>query len=113
MNEQSRPSSKSKGPQALTLRDILKEVKETIQVHLTPAGIKSFQNTPYLRHSQYLTCSAILDEKDPHYLQVQARYYSDSSKLPQHAFLSLPHDYVKYMVSDSPFRKLKNTAKKG
>jgi hypothetical protein len=112
MTDQPRAAAKSKTSQPLTLKDILKEVKETILVYLTPAGIKNFQGTPYLRHGQYLACSAIVDERDPHYLHVQARYYTESSKLPQHAYLSLPHNYVKYMVSDAPFRKTRGSAKK-
>jgi hypothetical protein len=97
-NRASRKSSSS-----ISLPEILKEVRQTVSVFLNPIGIENMQGTPYLRENEYIACSRIIDDTHPNYLFAEVRYYKNESKLPKHAFLSIPHNFIKYMVSDSAY----------
>ncbi len=89
------------------MQDILNEVRQTVSVFLTEAGVRSLQGTPYLRENSYIACSRIIDDTNPNYLFVEARYYKKESKLPKYSYLSIPHGAVTYMVSESVFHQKK------
>ena len=85
----------------ISLRSLSKEVKETVLVYLTEAGVQSFRESPYLREGGYLSCSKIIDDSHPHYLYVRARYYRHTSQIPEYALLALPHGSVAYMAREA------------
>jgi|GEM_PF-1941813 hypothetical protein len=82
---------------------IFKEVKQTVSVFLNEQGIHMMKATPYIRDNSYIACSHIIDDTGLHYLTAQVRYYKNDSTLPKYAYLAIPHAFVKYMVSESPF----------
>jgi hypothetical protein len=88
---------------SLSLPEILKEVKRTVSVFLNEEGIQNMRGTPYLRDNEYIACRRIIDDTNPNYLFAEVRYYKNESKLPKYSYLSIPHSFVKYMVSDSTF----------
>jgi hypothetical protein len=92
-----------KQPNELSLPAILSEIKHTVSVFLNEEGIKNLAGTPYLRDNEYIACRKIIDDTNPNYLFAEVRFYKNESKLPKYAFLSIPHAFVKYMVSDSTF----------
>lgn len=87
----------------LSLPAIVKEVKQTVSVFLNDEGVANLKGTPYLREGAYIACSQIIDDSSLHYLSAQVRYYKKDSNLPKYAYLSIPHSFVKYLVSASPF----------
>jgi hypothetical protein len=88
---------------SLSLPDILREVKRTVSVYLNDAGIENMRGTPYLRDNEFIACRRIIDDTNPNYLFAEVRYYKNESKLPKYTYLSIPHGFVKYMVSDTTF----------
>ena len=88
---------------SLSLPEILKEIKRTVSVFLNEEGIKNMHGTPYLRENEYIACRRIIDDTNPNYLFAEVRYYKNESKLLKYSYLSIPHSFVKYMVSDSTF----------
>lgn len=85
--------------------EMLREVKRTVSVYLNEKGVHTMRGTPYLRDDSFLACSRIIDDASPHYLFAEVRYYKGDSKLPRYSCLSIPHAYVKYMVSEHPFHE--------
>ena len=98
-------SKAAKQSNALSLPDILREIKHTVSVFLNEEGVKHLTGTPYLRENEYIACRRIIDDTNPNYLFAEVRYYKTESKLPKYTFLSIPHGFVKYMVSDSTFHE--------
>ena len=88
---------------SLSLPEILHEVKHTVSVFLNEDGVKSMLGTPYLRENEFIACRKIIDDTNPNYLFAEVRYYKNESKLPKYTYLSIPHSFIKYMVSDSIF----------
>jgi hypothetical protein len=87
----------------LSLPEILREVRRTVSVYLNDGGIENMKGTPYLRENEFIACRRIIDDTNPNYLFAEVRYYKNESKLPKYTYLSIPHSYVKYMVSDNTF----------
>jgi hypothetical protein len=87
---------------AFSLPEILKEVKQTVLVYLTPEGIELMQETPFVRKEGYIACREVYDISDPNYLHLDVRYYKDGSVVPKHAYLAIPHSYVCYLTADGP-----------
>jgi hypothetical protein len=92
---------------SLSLPEILKEIKRTVSVFLNEEGISNLKGTPYLRENEFIACRKIIDDTNPNYLFAEVRYYKNESKLPKYTYLSIPHSFVKYMVSDSTFHEEK------
>jgi hypothetical protein len=88
---------------SLSLPDILREVKQTVSVYLNETGIENMRGTPYLRDNEFIACRRIIDDTNPNYLFAEVRYYKNESKLPKYTYLSIPHCFVKFMVSDTTF----------
>jgi hypothetical protein len=86
-----------------SLPAIFKEVKQTVLVYLNEEGINNLKHTPYLRGGSYLSCGRIIDTKGPHYLFAIVRYYKDDLNKPKHAYIAIPHSFIKFMISENPF----------
>jgi hypothetical protein len=95
----------------MSLSEIFKEVQETVVVYLTLEGAENLKGSPYIRDGERISCSKIVDDVNPNYLFIEARYYTSESKLPKHAYVALPHAYVRYLAADQPFHKARGKAK--
>jgi hypothetical protein len=94
-----------------TLHDIFEEVRKTIEVHLTDEGVAALRETPYVREGGCLNCRRIINSRATNYLDLEVRYYRDHSKLPEYAFLAIPHGFVRYMVAETDFNTAPAAAK--
>jgi len=94
---------KIKSDTRLSLADIFREVKTTVQVFLTDRGVDQMKHTPYVREGSFLNCSRLFDAANPNYLFVEVRYYLKDSTIPRHASIAVPHECVRYMAADKPF----------
>ena len=94
-----------KNRNTFSLPAIFREVKHTVSVYLNEEGIAAMSDTPYLRDHAYIACSRIIDDAGSHYLQVQVRYYKADLNIPQYVYAAVPHAFVKYMTSESPFHE--------
>jgi len=95
----------------MSLSEIFKEVQETVVVYLTLEGAENLKGSPYLRDGEHITCSKIIDDTNRNFLFIQARYYKNDSTLPKHAYVALPHAYVRYMAADQPFHRARGKGK--
>ncbi len=96
-----------KSAASLSLPEMLKEVKRTVSVYLNETGIENMRGTPFLREDEFIACRRIIDDTNPNYLFAEVRYYKSESKLPKYTYLSIPHCFVKYMVSDNTFHEVR------
>jgi hypothetical protein len=86
----------------VVLRKLLEEMKGSVAVHLTKEGNAEFRDSPYLRKNGTIVCSKVYGGGDKTFLSVKVRYYLADSQVPKHAFLAIPHRYIRFMESDAP-----------
>lgn len=89
----------------IVLRKLLEEVKGSVAVYLTKEGAAEFRDSPYLRKNGTIICSRVYGGDDKNYLSVEVRYYLPDSQAPRHAFLAIPHRYIRFLESDSPMAR--------
>jgi len=97
---------------AFSLPEMLKEVRQTVQVFLTPEGIELMRGTPYVREDGYIACREIYDASDPTYLHLDVRYSKDDPLTPKHTYVAIPHSYVRYLTADGPLNIPKKSPRK-
>jgi hypothetical protein len=86
----------------VVLRKLLEELKGSVAVYLTKEGNAEFRDSPYLRKNGAIICSKVYGSGDRNFLSVKVRYYQSDSQVPKHAFLAIPHRYIRFMESDAP-----------
>ncbi len=86
-----------------TLPEIFREVRESISVYLTQEGLEILADTQYIREGGYIACRKIAEISNSPFLHMEVRHYHLESKTPKYTYVSIPHEYVRYMSSEKQY----------